>query len=330
MQQVSFYTLTSGAGDAAADPRSWVVKGSNDGQTWKLLDERRGERFAWREQTRPFKLERPGDFAQYRIEFGANGGADSTTLAEVELLTSRMPDLPLTAKVDGAVAWVGDAAPIRVTVTNSGGRPAGGEVSLTGPEGWQVAPAARTFGPLGPGESQTVSFDVTVPAGSAAGSYPVEAAVSSGDSTVSHSGSVQVIGDVVEFTPGTDAEQPWLLDADGSQLDGEVFDGHARFADGGSHFAYRFDLPSRVTGGRLTLDIGNQFLVRVSPDGQSWRTVLEETQPVRDLSNRRERPLDLNELRGQGRTLFVRVEDSQKDDGWGGWLARLKLELQTG
>jgi hypothetical protein len=146
---------------------------------------------------------------------------------------------------------------------------------------------------------------------------------------VSHLGSVQVIGDVVEFTPGTAAEEPWLLDAGGSQLDGAVYDGRARFADGETHFVYRFELPSGITGGALTLDIGNQFLVRVSPDGETWRTVLEETQPVRDLSNRRERPLDLNELRDESRTLYLRVEDSQKQDGWGGRLARLRLEMQT-
>ncbi|MGH9211135.1 MAG: hypothetical protein ACRD2C_10675 [Acidimicrobiales bacterium] len=33
-QQIRFYTLTSGEaeGDAAADPQSWVLKGSNDGR----------------------------------------------------------------------------------------------------------------------------------------------------------------------------------------------------------------------------------------------------------------------------------------------------------
>jgi hypothetical protein len=87
-------------------------------------------------------------------------------------------------------------------------------------------------------------------------------------------------------------------------------------------------VPSSTTGGTLTLDIGNQFLVRVSTDNQTWRTVLEETRPIRDLSNRAQHPLDLNELRGDSRTLYVRIEDSQKDDGWGGWLARLRLELQ--
>jgi predicted alpha-1,2-mannosidase len=328
-QDVRFYTLTSGEGDSAADPRGWAVEGSNDGSRWKVLDERRGEDFRWRSQTRPFKLDRPGRYALYRIAFTGNGGAASTTLAEVELLTSKFPELPLSAKVEGGTAVAGDAVPVRVTVTNSGERPARGEVALTGPDGWAVAPATAPFGPIGAGESQAVTFELAVPDGAAPGSYPVEAAVTSGESTVSHLGSVQVIGDTVEFSPGTAAEEPWLADAGGSQLNGAVFDGHARFADGQSHFTYQFELPSGIAGGALTLDIGNQFLVRVSPDGTTWRTVLEETQPVRDLSNRTERPLDLNELRGEGRTLYVRIEDSQKQDGWGGWLARLRLAMQT-
>ena len=135
-------------------------------------------------------------------------------------------------------------------------------------------------------------------------------------------------GDVIAFT-SSPAEEPWLFEADGSQRDGAVFDGSARFADGSSHFTYRFDLPTGVTGGTLTLDIGNQFLVQVSPDNQSWRTVLEAslTGDV-GLRNRAERSLDLNDLRGESRTLYVRIADAYTTDGWGGWLARLSLEMQ--
>jgi hypothetical protein len=60
-QPVRFYTLTSGAGDAASDPSGWVVKGSNDGTSWDVLDERGGETFKWHPQTRPFKLAHPGE-----------------------------------------------------------------------------------------------------------------------------------------------------------------------------------------------------------------------------------------------------------------------------
>ena len=112
--------------------------------------------------------------------------------------------------------------------------------------------------------------------------------------------------------------------------DGAVFDGHARFTDGKRYVIYRFQLPDDITGRTLTLDIGNQFLVRVSADGESWSSVLEETRNIRDLSNRAERPLDLNELRGDGSTLYVWIGDSRTQDGWGAWLARLRLEMERG
>jgi hypothetical protein len=326
-RQVRFYTLTSGSGDSRGDPRSWVVKGSNDGRSWKVLDERSGETFPWRSQTRGFKLARPGTYARYRLEVTENGGLASTTLAELELLTNEKPS-PLLVKVQGPIAGAGETVAAGVVVTNTGDAPVRGEITLTGPEGWTVAPATASFGPVAGGASQTVSFDVTVPAATEPGDYPLQAVVASKKATGAAAGAVHVTGDVIAFTPFTQAEEPWLFDADGSQRNGSVFDGAARFADGNSYFTYRFELPSGVTGGTLTLDIGNQFLVQVSSDNQTWRTVLEE--PLTGdtgLMNRAERSLDLNDIRGGSRTLYVRIADAHPPDGWGGWLARLRLEL---
>ncbi len=328
-QLVRFYTLTSGSGDAAADPRSWVVKGSNDGSSWKVLDERSNETFAWRAQTRPFKLTRPGNYAYYRIEVTGNGGAASTTLAELELLNNDKPS-PVTVKVQDAVAGAGEDAAVNVVVSNSGDAPASGQIALTSSDGWTVSPATAAFGPVSSGSSQTVTFHAAVPAGTEPGDYAVQAVVTSKRGTGAASGFVHVTGDVISFTPFTSAEQPWLFDADGSQSDGSVFDGHARYADGNAHFTYKFDIPSDVTGGTLTLDIGNQYLVEVSPDNQNWTMVLEATGLTGDtgLTNRAERSLDLNAIRGGSRTLYVRVSDDYPPDGWGGWLAHVRLELQ--
>jgi len=52
------YTPTSS--DAAGDPTSWVVKGSNDGTSWTTLDTRTDETFAWQRQTRAFTIAHPG------------------------------------------------------------------------------------------------------------------------------------------------------------------------------------------------------------------------------------------------------------------------------
>ncbi|MFL6007513.1 MAG: GH92 family glycosyl hydrolase [Gaiellaceae bacterium] len=328
-QQVRFYTLTSGSGDAGADPRSWVVKGSDDGASWKALDERQGETFQWRSQTRVFKLARPGMYAYYRIDVTGNGGAATTTLAELELLNNDKPS-PLSVSVPGVIAGAGESAAVDVVVSNTGDAPASGQIAFTSSDGWTVTPATAAFGPIRSGSSQHVTFHVAVPAGTEPGDYAVQAVVTSKRGTGAASGAIHVSGDVIEFTPFTSAEQPWLFDADGSQSDGSVFDGHARYADGNAHFTYRFELPSDVTGGTLTLDIGNQYLVEVSPDNQTWSTVLEATGLTGDtgLMNRAERSLDLNDIRGGSRTLYVRISDDFPSDGWGGWLAHVRLETQ--
>ena len=298
-----------------------MVKGSNDGSRWDVLDERRGETFPWRSQTRPFKLARPGSYSHYRIEVTRGGG----TLGEVELLNPGKADTsPLVTDVDQVIASAGDTVPVQVTVSNYADGPASGSVAATA-EDWTVEPANAAFGPLANGESKTFQFQVSVPPGAAPGTYPVRVTVSSNQGTAKAAGSITVIGDRVEFATGTDAEQPWLFATDGSQFDGE-----GRFTDGGTHATYRFQLPADVQGGTLTLDIANQFLVETSTDNQTWVTRLREETPERDRGNRMERTLDLNALRNGGRTVYVRLGDSQPDDGWGGWLAGVELDLQRG
>ncbi|WP_406399023.1 GH92 family glycosyl hydrolase [Streptomyces sp. NBC_00879] len=74
------YTLTSSA--RAKAPVGWVLQGSQDGTTWKDLDKRSAQSFAWDRQTRVFTVGAPGSYAKYRLV--ATGAA---TLAEVELLS---------------------------------------------------------------------------------------------------------------------------------------------------------------------------------------------------------------------------------------------------
>ena len=285
-----------------------------------MLDTRSGETFKWRKQTRPFKIDRPGRYERYRLE--ASG-----TLAEIELL-NHDEAVPLGTEVGSSAAWPGSTVPVRVEVWNSGGASLGGDVALSVPDGWSASPPTRSFGPLATGRSQTLTFDVSVPAGVEPGEYHVEAKATSGSVEVHGTGSVQVLGDTIEFSPGTSAEEPWLSEDGGSQLDGAAFDGRGRFTDNERFFVYKFELPADVTGGTLSLNIGNEFHVEASTDGSSWTTVLHEDREIRDQSNREWRDLDLNELRGSGRTVYLRFSDSFPSDGWGGWLGRTKLVLQ--
>ena len=324
-REVRFYTLTS-AETEGADPSSWEVFGSNDGRKWKELDDRRGEEFQWRLQSRPFKLDKRDDYRHYRIVFRD----PAVRLAEVELLTDEQrAATPLEVEAEGAVARPGETATVKATVFNWGDASQSGQVTASAPAGWTVTPASAPFGPIGRGESGEATFEVTVPAGTALGTYPIEFTATGSGTSARASANVSVIGDVVEFTPGTDAEEPWLSDAGGSQLNGEVYDGRARFADNERYFVYRFPIRADATGGTLRLDIQAEYLVQVSSDGETWRTVLEETRRITDGSNRGWQELDVNDLAEPGETLYVRIADSFPDDGWGGWLARLRLELTT-
>jgi predicted alpha-1,2-mannosidase len=80
--RAAFYTLTSGA--AEGDPSGWRLEASDDGEDWAVLDERAGQSFGWRRQTRPFRLVGSAAYRQYRLVITA---ADPTfALSEVELL----------------------------------------------------------------------------------------------------------------------------------------------------------------------------------------------------------------------------------------------------
>ncbi len=82
--QVASYTLTNGP--SGSSPASWALQGSNDGTTWKTLDERADQQFAWATQTRPFSVAEPGLFQQYRLQITATSDGTPATLAEIELL----------------------------------------------------------------------------------------------------------------------------------------------------------------------------------------------------------------------------------------------------
>jgi predicted alpha-1,2-mannosidase len=327
-RQVSFYTLTS-AGEAGHDPQSWVVQGSDDGTRWTTLDRRSGESFTWRSQTRPFKLERNGEYARYRMAF-SGAGAGGVHLGEVELLTRRTyAASPLKASVGRASGRPGTTVPVTVTLTNGGDTPLSGDVAVTSTDGWSVTPESAPFGPIAAGAAQDVTVSVVVPAGASPGSHALRAVARTPQGTARASGSVQVIGDTIEFSPNSAEEEPWLSDPDGSQLT-NVGGRDGRYADNAAHFTYRFDIPADVTGGTLTLDIGNQFVVDTSTDGQAWSTAMRETGDVRDLSNLHERSVDLNAVRGGARTLYVRVADARPENGWGGWLGHVRLEMTSG
>ncbi len=77
----SMYTLTSG--NAPIRGGEWTLEARRSGGRWITLDQRRGEDFAWAQQTRPFGITTPGRYAEYRLRIAGPGRMQ---LAEVELL----------------------------------------------------------------------------------------------------------------------------------------------------------------------------------------------------------------------------------------------------
>jgi signal transduction histidine kinase len=82
------YGLVSANDEPSRDPRDWRLFGSNDGgNTWQVLDVRRGEKFPARFQKRVFTLTSPTACVLYRFEFEsvlAPTNANSIQLAEIE------------------------------------------------------------------------------------------------------------------------------------------------------------------------------------------------------------------------------------------------------
>ena len=83
---LSYYTLTSGG--RPLDGLAWILQGRNAGGFWTTLDRRGAERFQWAQQLRPFRIGKPGDYREYRLQFSGDAAID---LSEVELLQPSNP-----------------------------------------------------------------------------------------------------------------------------------------------------------------------------------------------------------------------------------------------
>ena len=82
----SFYTLTNG--ERSIEGAAWQLEGRRGSGEWQRMDSRQGEAFRWEHQTRPFRIEQPGEFDQYRLRFLSPGRME---IAELELLVPHTP-----------------------------------------------------------------------------------------------------------------------------------------------------------------------------------------------------------------------------------------------
>jgi predicted alpha-1,2-mannosidase len=160
-QEAQMYTLTSAKDNQAADPKSWVLKGSNDGDKWTVLDKRTNETFNWRLYTRPFEIEHPGKYSYYKLEITDNNGDSSTSLAEVELLGHQYEKAPVTGFVPDqkVVVQPGGDTTFKLGVKNTTDNKVDVDWKASLPKGLSLSPKSGTL-TVDAGESQTTTVSL--------------------------------------------------------------------------------------------------------------------------------------------------------------------------
>lgn len=85
---VNTYELASANDEPGRDPKSWVLYGSRNGSDWTVLDERKGETFTGRFQTKKFSFDNTLSYEWYKLEVKENCGAGMLQFSSLELYYS--------------------------------------------------------------------------------------------------------------------------------------------------------------------------------------------------------------------------------------------------
>ncbi|WP_210414703.1 glycoside hydrolase family 76 protein [Microlunatus elymi] len=261
------------------------------------------------------------------FDWRTQASALSALIADVP---RRTPARSLSATMDPAqpVIMPGNArtaitVDLAVTATATRSEKLNVRLDLTAPKGWTARSAQRSvlLRPHGNAEPvrTVVPVKINIPAGVADGHYTVTVEVSAGHGLSFTAQTDVLIASKIDFDAGTAAETPWLYDADGSQSN----QAGSRFADGNSHFSYRFPFPADSASAKATLDIDNEYTIEASADGKTWTALAKEDQQIHDGENRAEHTVDLTPYLGIDKVVYLRVGDSFPNDGWGGRMYHL-------
>lgn len=273
----TIYTITNGA--TGSSPTAWTLSGSNDGTSWEVVDERAGESFAWATQTRPFVVDSPGAYAQYRLEVQSSSDG-APTLSELELLGEVDPGPFSVAPAEGVTAWVGvevDAPVATVLGTPEGAEPTASVDYLDG--AGPVEAELRAL-PVGGG------YEVIAPhAFDAAGVFTAYVSVTAGDlvattrtqvTVARPSTTAEAIAALANVDCFADASVGGDCDGQGAALDlaqlqaaGIAFGSQqsVQLPVGGTPRAFTFSLPALPGGADDTIVPEGQVLpVRVGAD----------------------------------------------------------------
>jgi predicted alpha-1,6-mannanase (GH76 family) len=218
---------------------------------------------------------------------------------------------------------------VQVAATSPGRQPVRVDVRVTGPDGWTVDPVRSRVDLESTGDGApartSVPLDVSVPPDTEDGSYPVAVTVTARPGLSYTTRATIQVASTIDFDAGSTQELAWLWDAGGSGLSHVG----SRFADGTSHFIYKFPFPAEATSAEATLTIDNQYVVDVGPDGESWTTVLAEDEQIRDSSNKADHTLDLTPYLGPDKAVYIRMTDAFTQDGWGGGVYHVSARFGT-
>jgi len=83
---VDRYVLTSANDAPDRDPAAWILRGSADGNLWRILDARTHQSFADRHQSRTYRIAAPGSYDHYRLDIVGNNGSPHLQLEAVRFL----------------------------------------------------------------------------------------------------------------------------------------------------------------------------------------------------------------------------------------------------
>ena len=258
------------------------------------------------------------------FDWRTQASALSVLIGDVPVLT---PLASLAATMSPAQPVIMPAAsgvttiPINLGTSATGFFPLLALASIDTPSGWSALPRASLVRLQPHGNaipvSSSAALKVTVPSAATDGHHMITANLVAAGLRFTTQADV-LVAHTIDFDTGTVDENPWLFDADGSQSNGV----QNRFADGNAHFTYRFPFPVDTTSAHVTLTIDAEFLVQASSDNEHWTTVLQETQPVTDGSNKATRSIDLTPFLGAGadgsKPVYLKVSDAFPNDGWGG------------
>lgn len=89
---VRSYSIASANDVPGRDPSSWILYGSNDGETWVSLDSREGITFSARQQTKTFGFNNNKAYKWYKFDITSNKGESLTQFSNLDLFTESYKD----------------------------------------------------------------------------------------------------------------------------------------------------------------------------------------------------------------------------------------------